>query len=71
MRKKKRLKRKHTKLIEELKAKLKKGKKNRIKIIKNEAFKLISNLAMKNVALKNEIKILVLELEELWQPKKS
>ena len=68
--KKKKLKRKHIKIIEEFKAKLEKDKKSRIGIIKNENFKLLCDLTIKKLDLKNEIKILILELKELELPKK-
>ena len=70
MREKTKLKRKHIKMTEEFKATLGKVKKNRIEIIKNEAFELLSNVTKKKVDLRNEVKILILELEELELPKK-
>ena len=48
----KKLKRKHIKIIDKFIAKLRKDKKNRIKIIKNEAFELLSDLTMTKVDLK-------------------
>ena len=57
-------------MIEEFTAKLEQNKVNRIEIINNEVFELLSNLTMKKVDLKNEIKILLLKLEELKPPKK-
>ena len=68
--KKTKLKRKHKKMIKEFKEKLKKDKRNRVDTIQNENFKLLSYLDMEIRDLKNEVKILILELEELELPKK-